>query len=100
VKSSVISTLPGYMQKAASFASTPIEAAEGASAIVVLVPWSGWRDIDPMLVDTTPGGRLCRPEVFDLRGVLDVPRWRAAGLRVHVIGRGDLEQEYAREDST
>jgi UDPglucose 6-dehydrogenase len=66
------------------FAPTPLAAAEGADALVVVTEWKEFRspDFDGLR------RKLRTPLVFDGRNVYDPAIVRAAGLEYHGIGRG------------
>jgi UDPglucose 6-dehydrogenase len=64
-------------------AGSPITAAEGADALVLVTEWEDFRSIDPVRLREVMRGNL----VFDGRNHLDGARFTAAGLRYHGIGR-------------
>ena len=66
-------------------AETPIEAARGADAVLVLTEWQLYRSLDwPAMAAV-----LRHPAwLFDSRGITDVDQARSAGLKVWRIGKG------------
>ncbi|MFM7170539.1 MAG: UDP binding domain-containing protein, partial [Cyanobium sp.] len=66
-------------------AETPIEAAKGADAVVILTEWKAYCDLDwPAIHDV-----MRRPAwLFDARAVADPVAARAAGLNVWRVGEG------------
>ncbi|MFM8524625.1 MAG: nucleotide sugar dehydrogenase [Cyanobacteriota bacterium] len=66
-------------------ASTPLEAAEGADAVVVLTEWAAFASLDWSAMATA----LRHPAwVFDSRGIVNAEAARSAGLKVWRIGKG------------
>ena len=68
--------------KAKGFASA-LEAAQGADALMILTPWSDYREIKPAEIARNLKGRI----VLDPYAVLDVDAAAAAGLRYYTLGR-------------
>jgi len=66
-----------------SFASSPLDAATGADAVVLVTEWSEFMNLDWELMAEAMGGDL----VIDGRNVLDPASVRAAGLVYEGIGR-------------
>lgn len=66
-----------------STAKEPLEAARGADALMILTPWPQYRAIAPAEIARTMNGKL----VLDPYAVLDRGKARAAGLKVHTLGR-------------
>ena len=64
-------------------AAGPLEAAEGAAAVVVATEWAEFRALDWAALRTRMQGDL----VYDTRNVVDRQAVRAAGLRLEVLGR-------------
>jgi UDPglucose 6-dehydrogenase len=64
------------------------EAAEGADALVVVTEWDEFRELD---FERIYGGMNKPAFVFDGRLMLDAPKLRQIGFKVHVIGKNDLE---------
>ena len=64
-------------------ASTPLEAARGADALMILTPWPEYRTIAPAEIGAAMRGRI----VLDPYGVLDLKAAAAAALEVHTLGR-------------
>ncbi|KAI8890030.1 nucleotide sugar dehydrogenase [Backusella circina FSU 941] len=63
-------------------------AAEGADALVVVTEWDEFRELD---FDRIYAGMNKPAFVFDGRLMLDAPKLRQIGFKVHVIGKNDLE---------
>jgi len=70
-------------QPSVSFAGSPLEAADGADALVVITEWQEFRS--PDFVDLKR--RLKQPLIFDGRNLYDPELVRAAGLEYFGIGR-------------
>jgi UDPglucose 6-dehydrogenase len=66
----------------AAGANTPIEAARGADALLILTPWSQYRAISPMEIAQALAGRI----VIDPYGVLDAQAVEHAGLIHYTLG--------------
>jgi len=66
------------------FAPGPLDAVEGADAIVLVTEWDEFKSLDWDEVATTMAGRV----VIDGRNALDGRRVRSAGLVYEGIGRG------------
>ena len=64
-------------------ATTPLEAARDADAVVVATEWADYRRLDWPALAAAMRGTL----VFDTRAVVDVEVARAAGLQVERLGR-------------
>jgi UDPglucose 6-dehydrogenase len=65
--------------------STPLEAARGADAVVILTEWTAYRDLDWASL----AGVMRHPAwLFDARAVADAQAARAAGLNVWRVGEG------------
>ena len=61
------------------------DAVKGADAILHLTEWTEYRELDPSVI-----GQLVKSKfVIDGRNALDRNLWRAAGWRVHALGRTD-----------
>lgn len=63
---------------------SPLAAAEGADALMILTPWPAYREIAPAEIAAAMSGRL----VLDPYKVLDAKAATAAGLIYHTLGRG------------
>jgi UDPglucose 6-dehydrogenase len=61
----------------------PIEAAQGADALMILTPWPQYRAIAPAAIRRAMRGSI----VLDPYAVLDRTRAARAGLEVHTLGR-------------
>lgn len=66
----------------AAAADSPLEACEGADALVVMTPWPEFRALDPAAVAAALRG----PTVIDPYGVLDGEACRRAGLDHRALG--------------
>jgi len=62
--------------------ATPIEAAKGADALLILTPWPEYRKINCAAVARTMRGRI----VLDPYAVLNPAKAKAAGLQIHTLG--------------
>ncbi|MFM2214851.1 MAG: hypothetical protein RJA88_220 [Actinomycetota bacterium] len=61
------------------------DAVKGADAILHLTEWKEYRELDPSVI-----GQLVKSKfLIDGRNMLDRNMWRAAGWRVHALGRTD-----------
>ena len=66
-------------------AGTPLEAARGADAVLILTEWRDYRQLDWASI----AGVMRRPAwLFDARAVADGAAARAAGLNVWTVGEG------------
>jgi UDPglucose 6-dehydrogenase len=70
------------MEKEKVFA-TPLEAAQGADALMILTPWPDYRTIAPGAIRRAMRGTT----VLDPYAILDRTRAARAGLEVHTLGR-------------
>lgn len=70
----------------ATGSASPLEAAKGADALMILTPWDEYKKIPPSAIASVLVGRL----VLDPYGVLDVKAAVAAGLELHTLGRSPL----------
>ena len=62
-----------------------VDAVKGADAILHLTEWKEYRELDPSVI-----GQLVKSKfIIDGRNMLDRNLWRAAGWRVHALGRTD-----------
>ena len=68
---------------ALTFAETPMEALEGADALVVVTEWKVFRNPDFERIRTT----LRQPVIFDGRNLYDPELLRDAGFEYMPIGR-------------
>ena len=67
------------------YAERVTDCAKGADAILHLTEWKEYRELDPAVI-----GQLVRSKfLIDGRNALDREKWRAAGWRVHALGRTD-----------
>jgi UDPglucose 6-dehydrogenase len=67
-------------------ASTPLEAARGADALMILTSWPEYRAIPPTQIASAMRGRI----VLDPYSVLDAGTVTAAGLDLYTLGRSPL----------
>lgn len=65
------------------FASSPLEAVEGADALVIVTEWKAFRSPDFARLRSS----MAQPVVFDGRNLFDPRLVRDAGLEYHPIGR-------------
>lgn len=72
-----------FADPALEVASSPVDAALGADAIVVATEWPEYGELDWVAFAATMRGRL----VYDTRAIVDVGAATAAGLRVERLGR-------------
>ena len=70
-------------------AATPLDAVEGADAVVVATEWVDYAQLDWNKVAAAMRGTL----VYDTRAIVDVAAAQAAGLRVVRLGRRDPGSE-------
>lgn len=54
-----------------------------AELVLVLTPWEDYRGLDPVSLASV----VAQPRIIDGRLVLDPEKWRAAGWRLHALGR-------------
>ena len=67
------------------YAERVIDCVKGADAILHLTEWKEYRELDPSVI-----GQLVKSKfLIDGRNALDREKWRAAGWRVHALGRTD-----------
>ncbi len=67
------------------FAEKVADCVKGADAILHLTEWKEYRELDPSVI-----GQLVKSKfLIDGRNMLDRDKWRAAGWRVHALGRTD-----------
>ncbi|MSV70290.1 MAG: nucleotide sugar dehydrogenase, partial [Actinobacteria bacterium] len=65
------------------FAEKVTDCVKGADAILHLTEWKEYRELDPSVI-----GQLVKSKfLIDGRNALDRDKWRAAGWRVHALGR-------------
>jgi UDPglucose 6-dehydrogenase len=74
-------------------ASTPLEAAQEADAVVVATEWADYRQLDWPALAAAMHGTL----VYDTREVVDVAAAQAAGLRVERLGRPSARPDQPAE---
>ena len=74
--------------KGISYHSSPYEAADGASALVVLTEWNEFRNLDLPRIRSTMNGDL----LVDARNIYDPVRACASGFRYFGIGRGTVKR--------
>jgi UDPglucose 6-dehydrogenase len=67
------------------YAERITDCVKGADAILHLTEWKEYRELDPAVI-----GQLVKSKfLIDGRNALDREKWRAAGWRVHALGRTD-----------
>jgi UDPglucose 6-dehydrogenase len=67
------------------YAEKVVDCVNGADAILHLTEWKEYRELDPSVI-----GQLVKSKfLIDGRNALDRDKWRAAGWRVHALGRSD-----------
>ena len=66
-----------------SYATSALEACEGADAILVLTEWKQFRELEPGDVETIVRQR----NIMDGRNCLSPEKWRAAGWVYRGVGR-------------
>ena len=66
-----------------TYASSVIEACEGAEAVLHLTEWAEFRELDPEELGLVVANR----RIVDGRGVLDAARWRRAGWTYRALGQ-------------
>ena len=66
-----------------SYASSAVEACDGAHVVLHLTEWREFRDLDPADLAPAPG----QPVLIDARNALDLERWRKAGWAARAMGR-------------
>ena len=67
------------------YAERVTDCVKGADAILHLTEWREYRELDPAVI-----GQLVKSKfLIDGRNALDREKWRAAGWRVHALGRTD-----------
>lgn len=71
---------------AATFANSPLEALEGAEALVVATEWSEFANVDLAAVKET----MATPMVFDGRNLFDPVTMATLGFDYHSIGRSKV----------
>ena len=65
------------------YVDSAAEALDRADLVVLATEWQEFRDLDPVAV----AGLVADPVIIDGRNVLDVGVWKAAGWRMHALGR-------------
>lgn len=75
----------GLLPKALTRVRSPLQALEGAGALLILTPWSDYRAIAPEAI----ADQLAGSDIIDPYRVLDRAAVRASGLQHHVLGAGD-----------
>ena len=67
------------------YAEKVSDCVKGADALLHLTEWKEYRELDPSVI-----GQLVKSKfLIDGRNALDRDKWRAAGWRVHALGRND-----------
>ena len=70
-------------------AATPLDACDGADAVVIVTPWPAYRDLNPAEI----AGRMRGRTLIDPFGLLPSAVVTAAGLDHFVLGRGPARAE-------
>jgi UDPglucose 6-dehydrogenase len=65
------------------YVADPIEAVEGADAVLLLTEWKQYRELDPEML----GSAVHTRAIVDGRNCLDAAKWRAAGWTYRALGR-------------
>ena len=65
------------------FATTAVEAAQGADVVLLATEWQEYRELDPDAL----AAAVAHKRILDGRNVLDPVRWRAAGWTYRALGR-------------
>ena len=65
------------------YASSAIEAVQGADVLLLLTEWPEYQDVDPHVA----GDLMRKLQVIDARNALDPHSWRSAGFRYRGLGR-------------
>jgi UDPglucose 6-dehydrogenase len=68
------------------FASSALEAVEGAEALVIATEWSDFANVDLAIVKA----KMTTPIIFDGRNLFDPETMRQLGFRYHSIGRATV----------
>jgi UDPglucose 6-dehydrogenase len=71
------------LPQAVHYAESPLDAAAGADALVVLTEWNEFRALAPDRLKSAMKGRI----VLDLRNIWEPAAMRAAGFTYSSIGR-------------
>ena len=75
----------GVVPKALTRVRAPLQALDGAAALMILTPWAEYRGIAPAAI----ADQLAGNDIIDPYRVLDRAAVRAAGLHHHTLGAGD-----------
>ena len=67
------------------YAEKIVDCVKGADAILHLTEWKEYRELDPSVIGQLVKGKF----LLDGRNAVDRELWRAAGWRVHSLGRTD-----------
>ncbi|MFD6855986.1 UDP-glucose dehydrogenase family protein [Rhodococcus sp. NPDC060090] len=70
-----------------NYASSSLEACEGADVVMVLTEWREFKDLDPVEIGIVVRNRT----ILDGRNCLDGSRWANAGWRYRGLGRRPIE---------
>jgi UDPglucose 6-dehydrogenase len=71
----------------ATFASSALEAVEGAEALIIATEWSEFANVDLEIVK----GKMTTPIVFDGRNLFDPETMGKLGFQYHSIGRASVK---------
>ena len=75
----------GAVPKALTRVRSPLQALDGAAALLILTPWPEYRAIAPAAI----ADQLAGSDIVDPYRMLDRAAVRAAGLQHHMLGLGD-----------
>jgi UDPglucose 6-dehydrogenase len=71
----------------ATFANSPLEAVDGAEALVIATEWSEFANVDLEVVK----GKMTTPIIFDGRNLFDPETMAKLGFHYHSIGRASVK---------
>jgi UDPglucose 6-dehydrogenase len=71
----------------ATFANSPLEAVDGAEALIIATEWSEFANVDLEVVK----GKMTTPIVFDGRNLFDPETMAKLGFHYHSIGRASVK---------
>jgi len=72
-----------------TYASSALEACEGADVVLVATEWPEFVELDPAAVTAVARGRI----LLDGRNCMPAPQWREAGWNYRALGRGNPATE-------
>jgi UDPglucose 6-dehydrogenase len=71
----------------ATFANSPLEAVDGAEALIIATEWSEFANVDLEVVK----GKMTTPIIFDGRNLFDPETMAKLGFHYHSIGRASVK---------